>query len=152
MSRSSEARFWQAIGAVSALVGGLILAYDFERYGLASIEPKALAIGAAASFILLAAGACYIAGRALHVGETVLTAREASLWKALAAVCLIAGSAVIVIAWRQHGLLLDRVTMGLAGAFSIMFGLLCLTGQRVMSHMHDALVGNKSGAAKSAGA
>jgi hypothetical protein len=144
MSRSSEARFWQAIGAVLALVGGISLAYDFERYGLASIEPKALALGAAASFVLLTAGACYIAGRALHVGETDLTATEAALWKTLAAVCLVAGTAVVVLAWRQNGMMLDRVTMGLAGSFSIMFGVLCLTGQRVMSHMHDALAGNNT--------
>ena len=152
MSRSSEARFWQGIGAFLALGGGLLLSYDFERYGLASIEPKALAIGAAASFILLTAGACYLAGRALHVKETILTSREASLWKTLAAVCLVAGAAVIVLAWRQHGLLLDRVTMGLAGAFSMMFGFLCLTGERVMSHMHDALTAANSSTAKSAGA
>ena len=144
MSRSSEARFWQAIGAVLALGGGVLLAYVFERYGLASIDPKALAAGAAASFILLTAGACYISGRALHVGETALTPLEARLWKTLAAVCLIAGSAVIALAWRQRGLLLDRVTMGLAGAFALMFGILCLTGQRVMSHMHGALAGEKA--------
>jgi len=146
MSRSSEARFWQAIGAVLALVGGISLAYDFERYGLASIEPKALALGAAASFVLLSAGACYIAGRALHVGETDLTSTEAALWKTLAAVCLVAGAAVVVLASRQQGLMLDRVTMGLAGAFSIMFGVLCLTGERVMSHMHDALAEKSKGA------
>ena len=149
MSRSSEARFWQGIGSLLALAGGLLLAFDFERFGLASVEPKALAMGAAASFILLAAGACYIGGRAMHVGETALTPLEAGLWKALAGVCLVAGTAVVVLAWRQHGLLLDRVTMGLAGSFSIMFGVLCLVGERVMRHMHDALAGEK---AKAAGA
>lgn len=149
MTRSSEARFWQGIGALLALVGGISLAYDFERFGLASIEPRALALGAASSFVLLAAGACYIAGRALNVGETELTSLEATLWKALAAVCLVAGSVVIVVASRQQGLLLDRVTMGLAGSFSVMFGMLCLTGERIMSRMHDALVAAKT---KGAGA
>lgn len=140
MTRTSEARFWQAIGAIAALAGGVLLAYDFERYGLASIEPKALEMGLAASFILLVAGACYIAGRSLRVSDTRLTPLESALWKVLAAVGLIAGIIVVVVAWRQHGLFLDRLAMGLAGAFSIMFGVLCMLGQRVMRHMHDALV------------
>lgn len=50
---------------------------------------------------------------------------------------------------QDHALLLDRLAMGLAGAFSMMFGVICLMGERVMSHMHDALVTEK---AKGAGA
>jgi hypothetical protein len=74
----------------------------------------------------------------------VLGSREATLWKVLATVCLVAGGVVVVVAWRQSNtLMLDRLTMGLAGAFSMMFGVLCLVGERVMSHMHDALAANK---------
>lgn len=150
MTRTAEARFWQAIGALTALVGGILLAYVFEKYGLASIEPRALAMGLAASFILMAAAASYVAGRALHVAETRLTSLEGFLWKVLAAVGIIAGAVVVVAAWRQQlAMELDRLTMALAGAFSMMFGVICLVGQRVMSRMHDALVADK---AKGAGA
>lgn len=152
MTRTAEARFWQAIGALTALAGGILLAFVFEKYGLASIEPRALAMGLAASFILLAAAACYVAGRALHVAETRLTSLEGFLWKVLAAVGMIAGAVVVVGAWRQQQALeLDRLTMALAGAFSIMFGVICLVGQRVMSRMHDALTAER-GESRAAGA
>ncbi|HEY4933640.1 MAG TPA: hypothetical protein VII23_18905 [Terriglobales bacterium] len=144
MTRSAEATFWQAVGAVIGIAGGSDLGYALGKYGLASIEPKALMLGIAGSFLLLTGGACYIAGRALHVEESVLGSREATLWKLLATVCLVAGGVVVVVAWRQSNtLMLDRLTMGLAGAFSMMFGVLCLVGERVMSRMHDALVANK---------
>ena len=144
MTRSAEATFWQAVGAVIGIAGGSDLGYALGKYGLASIEPKALMLGIAGSFLLLTGGACYIAGRALHVEESVLGSREATLWKLLATVCLVAGGVVVVVAWRQSNtLMLDRLTMGLAGAFSMMFGVLCLVGERVMSHMHDALAANK---------
>ncbi len=151
MTRASEARFWQGVGAFIGIAGGAVLGYAFGKYGPASIEPRALVMGLAGSFTILAGGACYIAGRALHVEETTLTATEAFLWKTLAMVCLVAGAAVIAFTSRQHEvLLLDRLAMGLAGAFSMMFGVVCLTGERVMSHMHDALVVTKT--SKAAGA
>ncbi|HEY5162304.1 MAG TPA: hypothetical protein VII81_04755 [Terriglobales bacterium] len=147
MTRSAEATFWQAVGAVIGIAGGSDLGYALGKYGLASIEPKALMLGIAGSFLLLTGGACYIAGRALHVEESVLGSREATLWKLLATVCLVSGGAAVVMAWRQSNvLMLDRLTMGLAGAFSMMFGVLCLVGERVMSHMHDALAANKPAA------
>lgn len=140
MTRTAEARFWQGAGAAIGIAGGFLMAYSLGRYGLASIDPAALMYGMAASFMMLCGGACYIAGRALHVEETALTSREASLWKTLATVCIVAGGVVVISAWRQHSsLLLDRIATGLAGAFSVMFGVLCLVGERVMSHMHDAL-------------
>lgn len=144
MTRTAEARFWQGVGAIIGIAGGGFLGYAAGKYGLASIEPKALMLGIGGSFAILCGGACYVAGRALHVEETTLTSREAFLWKALALVCVVAGSVVVVFAWRQHGsLLLDRLATGLAGAFSIMFGVVCLVGERVMSHMHDVLVVSK---------
>ena len=140
MTRTAEARFWQAVGALIGITGGSLLGYAFGKYGPASIEPRALMLGIAGSFLILTGGASYISGRALHVEETALTSLEATLWKTLAAVCLVAGGIVVVAAWRQNNtLLLDRLAMGLAGAFSMMFGVLCLMGERVMSHMHDAL-------------
>lgn len=146
MTRTAEATFWQAVGAVIGIAGGSLLGYALGKYGPASIEPRALQMGITGSFLLLTGGACYLAGRALHVEESVLTSLEATLWKVLAAVCLVAGGVVVVVAWRQsNALLLDRLAMGLAGAFSMMFGVLCLVGERVMSHMHDVLVAHKPG-------
>jgi hypothetical protein len=144
MTRTAEARFWQGVGAIIGVAGGAVLGYALGKYGPASIEPRALIMGIAGSFGMLTGGACYIAGRALHVEETALTSTEAVLWKILAAVCLVAGATVVAFTWRQHTvLLLDRLAMGLAGAFSMTFGVICLMGQRVMSHMHDALVAGK---------
>jgi len=37
----------------------------------------------------------------------------------------------------------DRLAMGIAGSFFLMIGVLCLVGQRVMSHMHDSWVLSK---------
>ncbi|MBZ5628248.1 MAG: hypothetical protein LAO06_05210 [Acidobacteriia bacterium] len=149
MTRSSEARLWQALGAIFGVVGGLLLAYTFGRYGLASIDHTALEYGMAASFFMMAGVAEFLAGRALHVEETVLTPRESSLWNLLSAVCIIGGAAVVIFAKLQHGaMILDRLATGMAGAFAIMIGVLCLVGQRVMSHMHDALVVRKGDRAK----
>ena len=140
MTRAAEASLWQGLGAAIGIAGGFVMAYNLGRYGLASIEPIALLYGMAASFLMLAGGACYVAGRALHVEETVLTPREASLWKTLSIVCLVAGGVVVMSSWRESGdLLRDRMAMGMAGAFSMMFGVICLVGVRVMSRMHDAL-------------
>jgi hypothetical protein len=41
----------------------------------------------------------------------------------------------------QHAAsIIDRLAMGIAGAFFMMIGVLCLVGQRVMSRMHDAWI------------
>lgn len=153
MTRTKEATFWQAAGGLIGVLGGFLLAYDYGRYGMASVDPKALMDGTTAAFLILAGGACYITGRTLHVGETHLTPREASLWKTLSTVCMVAGAVVVIVAWRQGGhFILDRLAMGLGGAFSMMFGVICLVGQRLMSHMHDALVAEKGEKANAAGA
>ena len=144
MTRSFEARFWQAVGVVVGVSGGLLLAYTFGRYGFASLEPRALEYGMAASFAMLAGAAAFLAGRALHVEEAALTGSESVLWRLLAYVCLIGGSFLVLNAKLQSkDLLLDRITMGLAGAFAMMLGVICLVGQRVMAHMHGVLVAQK---------
>jgi len=141
MSRSSEARLWQAVGVVVGVLGGLLLAYTYGRYGLASIDHTALECGMASSFMMMAGAAAFLAGRALHVEETHLTPRESSLWNVLSAVCLVGGAATVIFAKVQHSAsMLDRLATGLAGAVFMMIGVLCLVGQRVMSHMHDAWV------------
>ncbi len=151
MTRSSEARFWQGVGAGIGVLGGFLFAYTLGRYGLASIDHRALQYGIASSFIMLAGAAAFLAGRTLHVGETGLTASEASLWMLLAGVCIIGGAATVVFAKVQHqALILDRLATRRAGAFSMMFGVMCLLGQRIMSHMQDALLGRKDEKAKGA--
>lgn len=96
--------------------------------------------GLAASFVMLAGAAAFLAGRALHVEETALTPLEARLWNVLAGVCLFGGCVTVVFAKLHPTFVLDRIATGLAGAFAMMFGVLALLGERVMSHMHDALV------------
>ena len=144
MSRSSEARLWQALGVFVGVMGGLLLAYTYGRYGLASLDHSALKYGIASSFIMMAGAAAFLAGRALHVEATHLTPRESALWNALSAVCLIGGAAIVIFTKVQHRApIVDRLAMGVAGAFFLMIGVLCLVGQRVMSHMHDAWVLSK---------
>ena len=141
MSRPWEARLWQALGLFVGVLGGLLLAYTFGRYGLASLDHSALKYGIASSFIMMAGAAAFLAGRALHVEATHLTPRESALWNALSAVCLIGGAAIVIFARGQHSAsIVDQLAMGIAGAFFMMIGVLCLVGQRVMSHMHDAWV------------
>ena len=144
MSRSSEARLCQAVGLTVGVMGGLLLAYTFGRYGLASLDHTALEYGIAASFMMMGGAAAFLAGRALHVEATHLTPRESSLWNALSGVCLIGGAAIVIFTKVQHGAsIVDQLAMGIAGAFFLMIGVLCLVGQRVMSHMHDAWVLSK---------
>lgn len=136
MTRSAEATFWQAVGLLLAMAGITLLGYATFEFGLASINPAALRIGLAASFLILGGAACFVSGRALHVQETKLTAGEARLWSALAVICCVSGAAVVVFTFTQHTLLvMDRLAMGLAGGFAVMMGVICLLGQRVMSHM-----------------
>jgi len=144
MTRSAEARLWQALGVLVGVLGALLLAYTFGRYGLASLDHRALEYGIASSFLMMAGAAAFLAGRALHVEETHLTRKESWVWNLLSAVCLIGGAAIVIFTKGQHGAsIVDRLAMGIAGAFFMMIGVLCLVGQRVMSHMHDAWVLSK---------
>jgi len=144
MTRSAEARLWQALGVFVGGLGALLLAYTFGRYGLASLDHAALEYGIASSFIMMAGTAAFLAGRALHVEETHLTRKESRLWNLLSAVCLVGGAAIVIFAKVQHSAsIVDRLAMGIAGSFFLMIGVLCLVGQRVMSRMHDAWVLSK---------
>ncbi len=141
MKRSAEARLWQTVGLVVGIAGGLLLAYTYGKYGLASLDRRALQYGMASSFIMMAGAAEFLAGRALHVEETHLTKKESRLWNVLSAVCLLGGAALVTFTKLQHRAALeDRLAMGIAGAFFMMIGVLCMVGQRVMSRMHDAWV------------
>ncbi len=153
MTRASEARFWQGIGAAVGIAGGFLLAYTYGRFGLAFVGRQALAFATAGSFIVLAGAAAFLAGRALHVEDAALTPRESRLWFLLAYVCLFGGAFLVVLA-SIHPLesMMDRLSTGLAGAFAMMMGVLCLVGQRVMAHMHDVLVQKSEEKSRSASA
>jgi len=141
MKRSTEARLWQAVGLIVGVAGGLLLAYTFGKYGLASLAFKALQYGMASSFLMMAGAAAFLAGRALHVEETHLTKKESLLWNVLSAICLIGGAAIVIYTKLHHNAaFVDRLAMGVGGAFFTMVGVLCLVGQRVMSRVHDAWI------------
>jgi len=141
MSRTSEARFWQAVGALVTFVGVCVIVWAFSKYGVASIEPRALMQGLAASFAMLAGMVMFLSGRALHIEESAFSAFESKLWISLAIAALISGAVVVGYTFTLHAILiLDRLAMGAAGSFAMMLGVVCLVGQRVMSHMHDSAV------------
>ena len=141
MSRTSEARFWQAVGALITFTGVCVLVWAFSKYGVASIEPRALMQGLASSFTMLAGMIMFLSGRALHVEESSLTRFEAKLWTSLAIASLISGAIVVGYTFTLHRILImDRLAMGAAGSFAMMLGVVCLLGERVMSHMHDAIL------------
>ncbi len=153
MNRTTEARFWQLVGAVVGVGGAGVMAYVFAAFGFASLELRALEWGMMGSFLMLAGGAGFIAGRALHVKETRLTPLEAGLWMTLAAVCMLGGAVTVGLAkFLRSAVLEDRLTLGLAGAFTIVFGVLCLVGERMMARLHDVLVAQPEEKAKAAAA
>jgi hypothetical protein len=138
MNINTEAKFWQALGAIGVLGGGFLLLHAFSRYGMTSVENRAILYSLMGSFALLAGALSFLTGRGLHAEQVGMQKMESVLLLVLAAVAIVGGAVTIVLT-RLHGemLLLDRMMTGMAGAFSIMFGLICLLGQRLMCHMHE---------------
>ena len=54
MTTSDEARVWQAMGATAIVGGGALFLATIRLYGVAYADPAALAVGLAASFVMLA--------------------------------------------------------------------------------------------------
>jgi hypothetical protein len=141
MRRAKEARLWQVIGLPMGILGGLLLAYTYGRYGMASLNHTALEYEIASSFIIMAGTAVVLAGRVLHVEHTHLTKKESMLWQILATVCIVGGGVIVVFAKvAPFNNIIDKLATGVAGASFLLIGVMCLMGQRVMSHMHDAWV------------
>ena len=141
MRRAKEARLWQFAGLPIGIFGGLLLAYTYGRYGLASLNHTALEYEIAASFIIMAGTAVFLAGRVLHVEHTHLSKKESMLWQVLATVCIIGGGIIVVFAkLAPFNNIIDKLATGVAGASFLMIGMMCLMGQRVMSRMHEAWV------------
>lgn len=142
MIRSSEARFWQVVGLVAGMAGVAWLGYLMYKFGPATINPRALHFGVAAAFMILAAMASFVAGRALQVEETVLTPGESILWAVLGIVAVVCGVAAMIVSFLEPTLFsVDRFAMQLAGAFAVMAGVICLLGHRVMVHMRGMYTG-----------
>ncbi len=163
MTLNTEARFWQAVGGPAALGGGFLLVHAVSRYGPTSVEPAAIQYGLAGSFIVLAGVLGFLTGRGLHAEREGMSKLESVLWLILAAVGIVLGALTILMAkldlivlrgpsgvsFSRHAgmLLLDRLVIGFGGAFAIMLGVICLLGQRLMSHM-QALHGQEEQAAE----
>jgi hypothetical protein len=142
MTTPDEARIWQAMGATAIVGGGALFGATLKLYGVAYADPAALAIGLAASFVMLAGAAGFLAGRVLHSISGGETHREALLWRFLAAVAVGAGAVAVTMAWKEsEGKVptLNHLSMGLAGSFVMMVGILALLAQRVMHHATEQL-------------
>jgi hypothetical protein len=140
MTTSDEARVWQAMGATAIAGGGALLLATVKLYGVVYADPSALAIGLAASFVMLAGVSGFLAGRVLHSVSGGETHREAMLWRFLAGVAVGAGAVAVTLAWKEsQGKVptLDQLAMGLAGSFMTMVGILALLAQRVMHHVTE---------------
>ncbi|HEV2022663.1 MAG TPA: hypothetical protein VGQ94_09045 [Terriglobales bacterium] len=140
MTTSGEARVWQAMGATAIAGGGALLLATVKLYGVVYADPSALAIGLAASFVMLAGISGFLAGRVLHSVSGGETHREAMLWRFLAGVAVGAGAVAVTLAWKEsEGKVptLDHLAMGLAGSFMTMVGILALLAQRVMHHVTE---------------
>ncbi len=151
MSLKTEARFWQAVGALAALGGGFLLVHAVSRYGATSIEPVAIQYGLAGSFMVLAGVLGFLTGRGLHAQGEGMSRLESVLWLILAAVGIVLGALTIAMAKldllvlrgpggvsisRNAGMLiLDRLVIGFGGAFAIMLGIIGLLGQRLMTNL-----------------
>ncbi len=151
MTLNTEARVWQAVGALSALGGGFLLVHAVSRYGPTSIEPAAIEYGLAGSFMVLAGALGFFTGRGLHAQDSGMSKLESVLWLILAVVGIVLGTLAVLMAKldlivlrgstgisfsRNAGmLLLDRIVIGFGGAFAIMLGIVGLLGQRLMSNM-----------------
>jgi len=141
MRRAKEARLCQCIGLPVGVLGGLLLAYTYGRYGMASLNHTSLEYEIASSFIIMAGAAVVLAGRVLHVEHTHLTKKESMLWQVLAIVCMVGGGIIVVFAkFAPFNNIIDKLATGVAGASFLLIGVMCLMGQRIMSHMHDAWV------------
>ncbi len=154
LSTSRESHLWQVLGSIAVVSGFLLLGATFRIYGVVYADPLGLSVGLAASFVMLAGIAGFIAGRVLHAVHQGYQHREAVLWRIFAGVCCGAGAVAVVLAWQQSEQripTLEHIATGLAGSFIIMVGVLAILGQRVMQHATEER-GAGAGQAKAAGA
>ena len=156
MNVDREARLWQLIGGLAVLGGAVMLLVLFYLFGVVRTPNlTTLATGLAASFMMLAGIAGYVFGRVLHHMAYGYQHREAVLWRLLGSVCCAAGACAVLYAAytsADERISLNHLTEGLAGAFFIMTGVICLLGNRVMYHENAKFTGGKPVSAKAASA
>lgn len=138
MQLEQEARTWQTIGIISWAAGAGMLLVLMKQNGVVRVaDTTTLSTGIAASFMMLAGIAGTVFGRVMHALVNGYDASEARLWHLFSSVCCSCGAfAVLYIAighWNSAPSL-TALTVGLAGAFLIMAGVICLLGNRVMQH------------------
>ena len=154
LSTLREAHLWHVLGSIAVISGFLLLAETFRLYGVVYADPLGLAVGLAASFVILSGVAAFLTGRVLHAVHDGYKRREAALWRIFAAVCCGAGAVAVITAWKQSADRLpnlDHIATGLAGSFIIMVGVLAILAQRVMQHATEER-GSGAGQTKAAGA
>jgi hypothetical protein len=139
MNPTKEGRLWQAVGLASCLGGGVFLYRVISLYGTASVDLSSLSLGLAASFMMLAGAAAFLAGRVLLAITIGASRLELFTWKVVAIVALLAGGAKIYFVYRASLAnplpVLDHIAVGLAGSFVLMVGILALLAQRLMRQM-----------------
>lgn len=139
MKAAKEAGMWQAVGLASCLGGGAFLARVISVYGTAKVDPSSLALGLAASFMMLAGAAGFLAGRVMAAISVGARKFELLTWKIVAAVAIIAGAAKVYIAHQASLanplIAFDHIANGLAASFVLMVGIMALLAQRLMRQM-----------------
>ena len=139
MNAVKEGRLWQAVGLASCLGGAAFLARVILVYGVATVDGSSLSLGLAASFMMLAGAAAFLAGRTLVAVAAGARRLELFTWKVLAVVGMVAGTAKIYLVYRASLAnplpVLDQIAVGAEGSFVIMVGILTLLAQRVMRYL-----------------
>lgn len=150
MPVEQEARIWQTIGIIAWAAGAGMLLVLVKENGVVRVTDTAiLSTGIAASFMMLAGIAGTVFGRVMNSLCFGYKPVEARLWHLFSSVCCACGAYAVVYIAISHwntALSLTSLTVGLAGAFLIMAGVICLLGHRVM-HQANQQYGSASGAA-----
>lgn len=138
MPAEQEARIWQTVGIVAWAAGAGMLLVLMKQNGVVRVtDTTILSTGIAASFMMLAGIAGTVFGRVMHSMNAGYSAQEARLWHLFATICCACGAfAVLYVAighWNKAPSL-TSLTVGLAGAFLVMAGVICLLGNRVMRY------------------
>ena len=139
MKATNEGGLWQAVGLASCLGGAAFLARVIAIYGVATVDASSLSLGLAASFMMLAGAAAFLAGRVMVAIAIGARSLELFTWKVVAGVAMVAGAAKLYLV-HQASLtnpfaVLDHMAVGLEGSFVIMTGILALLAQRLMRQL-----------------
>ena len=139
MKAAREAELWQSVGLAACLGGAAFLAKVISAYGVATIDVSSLSLGLAASFMMLAGAAAFLAGRVMAAISIGARSLELFTWKVVAGIAILAGAGKIYLVYRASLTnplpALDHIAVGLAGSFVLMVGVMALLAQRLMRQM-----------------